>query len=81
MTEIEALLTDEMDVSAAVQLERLEELERAYAELNPDQFVRRSDPGVRSGSAPSAGTPSTSLNPEPSNDSSTNSSEPSFSSH
>ena len=43
MAEIEALLTDEMDVSAAVQLERLEELERAIVELNPDQFVRRTD--------------------------------------
>ena len=44
MAEIEALLTDEMDVTASVQLERLEELERALSELNPDQFVRHSDP-------------------------------------
>jgi chromosome segregation ATPase len=44
MGEIEALLADDMDVSAAVQLERLEELERALAELDPGQFVRR-DPG------------------------------------
>jgi hypothetical protein len=35
-----------MDVSTAVQLERLEELERAIAALNPDQFVRRTDPDV-----------------------------------
>ena len=46
MTEIEAKLDDDMDVSAAVQLERLEELERAIAALNPDQFVRRTDPDV-----------------------------------
>ena len=44
MAEIEALLTDEMDVSAAVQLERLEDLERAIAELDPHQFVRHTDP-------------------------------------
>lgn len=41
MGEIEALLADDMDVSAAVQLERLEELERALAEIDPNQFVRK----------------------------------------
>ena len=46
MAEIEALLADETDVSASVQLERLEELERALIELNPDQFVRKTDPVV-----------------------------------
>jgi hypothetical protein len=46
MAEIEALLADEMDVSASVQLERLEELERAVTALDPDQFVRKTDPGV-----------------------------------
>ena len=30
-----------MDVSEAVQLERLEEIERALIELNPNQFVRK----------------------------------------
>jgi hypothetical protein len=30
-----------MDVSEAVQLERLEEIERALLELNPNQFVRK----------------------------------------
>jgi regulator of replication initiation timing len=45
MAEIEAQLSDTMDVSAAVQLERLEELERAIIELDPNQFVRRTDPG------------------------------------
>ncbi len=41
MTEIEAQLADTMDVSEAVQLERLEEIERALLELNPNQFVRK----------------------------------------
>lgn len=44
MAEIEAQLSDTMDVSAVVQLERLEELERAIIELNPSQFVRVTDP-------------------------------------
>ena len=39
-----------MDVSTAIQLERLEELERAVIELDPDQFVRKSD--VNGGGAP-----------------------------
>ena len=38
MAEIEALLQDEMDVSATVQLERLDELERAVATLDPSKF-------------------------------------------
>jgi hypothetical protein len=54
MAEIEALLTDEMDVSASVQLERLEEIERALVELNPDQFVRKTDPTLGGGVAGSA---------------------------
>jgi hypothetical protein len=45
MAEIEAQLEDEMDVSAAVQLERLDELERALLALDPSQFVRKSDQG------------------------------------
>lgn len=45
MAEIEALLEDDMDVSAAVQLERLDELERALVALDPSQFVRKSDQG------------------------------------
>ena len=32
-----------MDVSEAVQLERLEEIERALIELDPNQFVRKVD--------------------------------------
>ncbi len=60
MAEIEGLLSDEMDVSAAVQLERLEELERAVIELNPDQFVRKSDPGANTTTSLS-GAPSASL--------------------
>ena len=46
MAEIESLLGDEMDVSATVQLERLDELERAISALDPDQFVRKVDPGA-----------------------------------
>ena len=91
MAEIEALLSDEMDVNAAVQLERLDELERALTALDPEQFVRRTDPGAGGApptasrpAAPSvtltpvAGIPSTSLNPTL--PSSTSTSEPSLSS-
>jgi len=39
MAEIEALLTDEMDVGTAVQLERLDELERAVALLDPAKYT------------------------------------------
>jgi hypothetical protein len=49
MAEIEGMLADEMDVSASVQLERLEELERALTALDPDQFVRKTDPNAGSG--------------------------------
>ncbi|MDO9175519.1 MAG: hypothetical protein Q7V62_12000, partial [Actinomycetota bacterium] len=93
MAEIEALLADEMDVSASVQLERLEELERALIALDPDQFVRKTDPGVgstRSAASmppppptPAAGTPavpSASLNTTLPDGSTTNSTEPSLSS-
>ena len=41
MSEIEAQLADSMDVGEAVQLERLEEIERALLELDPNQFVRK----------------------------------------
>ncbi|MBP8211903.1 MAG: hypothetical protein KAY11_20240, partial [Ilumatobacteraceae bacterium] len=59
MAEIEALLVDELDVSASVQLERLEELERALVALDPDQFVRKTD--MNAGSA--ASRPSTTSTP------------------
>lgn len=49
MAEIEAQLSDSMDVTAAVQLERLEEIERALVELDPAQFVRTDG---RPGTAP-----------------------------
>ena len=55
MAEIEALLADEMDVSASVQLERLEELERALIALDPDQFVRKTDPQRRLAAAAGCG--------------------------
>ena len=42
MTELETQIQDAtMDVSTAVQLERLEEIERALSELDPDQFLRK----------------------------------------
>jgi hypothetical protein len=44
INEIETTVQDQtMDVSTAVQLERLEELERAVMELDPRQFVRREE--------------------------------------
>ncbi len=52
MAEIEALLTDQMDVSTAVQLERLDELERAMAVLDPNEVLRRSQ---NAGGTPAAG--------------------------
>ena len=47
ITEVEAQLADAtMDVSTAVQLDRLEEIERALLELDPDKFVLK-EPRVR----------------------------------
>jgi hypothetical protein len=46
MSDIEAKLEEESDVSAAVQLERLDELERAIVLLDPSKFVRRTDTGA-----------------------------------
>ena len=44
MNDVETQLQDAtMDVSTAVQLDRLEEIERALLELDPNQFVRRDD--------------------------------------
>ena len=63
MAEIESLLGDEMDVSASVQLERLDELERAISALDPDQFVRKVDPGASNGVAASAPAASTGTDP------------------
>ncbi|MEQ1874546.1 MAG: hypothetical protein ABL953_12520 [Ilumatobacteraceae bacterium] len=57
MAEIESLLGDEMDVSASVQLERLDELERAISALDPDQFVRKVDPGAPKASGALNGSP------------------------
>ena len=42
MTDVETQVQDAtMDVSTAVQLDRLEEIERALIELDPSQFVRQ----------------------------------------
>jgi hypothetical protein len=44
VTDVETQLADQtMDVSTAVQLERLEELERAVAEIDPTTFVKKSE--------------------------------------
>ena len=70
MAEIEAQLADTMDVSEAVQLERLEEIERALLELNPNQFVRKVEASSDAGYAAQgdnqtlpAGSPNTSSEP------------------
>lgn len=55
MAEIEGMLSNEMDVNASVQLERLEEIERALAELDPERFAP--SPVVRQAAAPSAPEP------------------------
>jgi hypothetical protein len=75
MSEIEAQLADTMDVSEAVQLERLEEIERALLELNPNQFVRKVE--ANSG----GGFPSPNTNPTLPSGSANASSEPSYSSY
>ncbi|HEX2784253.1 MAG TPA: hypothetical protein VHN36_11755 [Ilumatobacteraceae bacterium] len=75
MTEIEAQLTDTMDVSEAIQLERLEEIERALLELDPNQFVRKVE------STSGGGFPSPSTNPTLPSSSNDNSSEHSYSSY
>lgn len=67
MAEIESLLSDEMDVSTSVQLERLDELERAIAALDPNQFVRKVDPGA-GGSAFAAPASAPSPAPAPTKD-------------
>lgn len=44
MTDVETQLQDAtMDVSTAVQLDRLEEIERSLLELDPSQFVRKNE--------------------------------------
>jgi len=75
MSEIEAQLADTMDVGEAVQLERLEEIERALIELNPNQFVRKVEASSGNGFTPPSDNPTLPA-------SSTNkTSEPSFSSY
>ncbi len=74
MSEIEAQLADTMDVSEAVQLERLEEIERALLELDPNQFVRKVEANNGGGFA------SPNTNPSLPAGSTNSSSEPSYSS-
>jgi hypothetical protein len=53
MGELAAQIADtELDVSTAIQLERLEEIERALTELDPAQFVRKAELNGHSTSAP-----------------------------
>jgi hypothetical protein len=50
--ELAAQIADtELDVSTAIQLERLEEIERALAELDPAQFLRKTELPKPPGSA------------------------------
>lgn len=74
MSEIESQLADTMDVSEAVQLERLEEIERALLELDPNQFVRKVE------ATNGGGFPSPNTSPSLPNGSANTSSEPSYSS-
>jgi DNA anti-recombination protein RmuC len=54
IVELETQLQEQhLDVETAVQLERLEEVERALIALDPSQFVRRDDVGAPPPTAPS----------------------------
>ncbi|HYN32534.1 MAG TPA: hypothetical protein VES40_07915 [Ilumatobacteraceae bacterium] len=64
IVEVETQLQEQqLDVETAVQLERLEEVERALIALNPDQFVRRSDAAATSSHINGASLTSTSFAP------------------
>ena len=65
IVEIETQMQEQhLDVETAVQLERLEEVERALLSLDPNQFVRRDEAGSRQPMpASSASTPLTPLSP------------------
>ncbi len=78
MAEIEAQLADTMDVSEAVQLDRLEEIERALLELNPNQFVRKVE--ANNGDGLSASNHHNNNSTQPAGSEST-STEPSYSSY
>ena len=96
LSEIEGLLGDTMDASTAVQLERLDELERQMELLDPSQFVRvasgangsvagRANDGPPTGSLNRTPLPAMSLNPRltPADTSARDAgdSEPTFSTH
>lgn len=63
LVEVETQLQEQhLDVETAVQLERLEEVERALLALDPTQFVRKSDlgpNGAANGSTPHFSAPTT----------------------
>jgi len=56
MVELETAIQDQnLDVDTAIQLERLEEVERAIIALDPAQFVRRNELNGASVPPPSNG--------------------------
>ncbi len=62
LTELETTVQDQhMDVETAIQLERLEEVERAVLMLDPDQFIRRDEINGAGGSADGSDSPSDSV--------------------
>lgn len=68
LTEVETSVQDAtMDVSTAIQMDRLEELERALIELDPTQFVRKDgvDPTVTLPQDPDAPEPAAPAAPAP----------------
>jgi hypothetical protein len=61
IVELETQMQEQhMDVETAVQLERLEEVERALLALDPSQFVRREDAAL---AQPAMASPSSPLTP------------------
>ena len=66
VAELAAEISDtELDVTAAIQLERLEEIERALIELDPAQFVRKVELDTQS-TRPSASSAPSSADTDPS---------------
>ncbi|MDJ0768646.1 MAG: hypothetical protein QNJ12_07615 [Ilumatobacter sp.] len=56
LTEVETNMSDvTLDVSTAVQLDRMEEIERALLEIDPTKFVLKDDAGTGTGDGASAG--------------------------
>jgi chromosome segregation ATPase len=63
LVELETAIQDQaLDVDTAIQLERLEEVERAIIALDPAQFVRRNEINVAGNPPASNGTPTSTPN-------------------